>query len=81
MDNQIEIPVTYRGKELSFKAKVINYGYIHKIEVQLNDHLLLLEHDEEQQYRVSMDTDNEAKFTIEEKELLNEIISVLHSVT
>ena len=80
MDDNIEIPVTYKGQEYCFKAKLVSFGYIHRIEVNLNDHIVLLEPDEERNYRVITDPSKDQSFSTVEKDLLREIIRVIDSI-
>lgn len=51
MDESFYIPVTYQGNELEFEARLIQTGYLHKIDVQVNDQLISFEPDEERHYR------------------------------
>lgn len=80
MNESLEIPVIYNGREFSFKAKLVQFGYIHKIEVQLNDHVVFLEPDEEGKYRASLDPVKENSLTADEGGLLKEIIAVLEKL-
>ncbi len=51
MDEGFEIPVTYAGKELSFPAQLLAYGYSYKIEVDVNGTKVFFEPDEERNWR------------------------------
>jgi len=51
-DNLLEIPVTYKGEELSFAGKLILSGYTHKIQVDVTGQQVIFEPDEERNYRV-----------------------------
>jgi hypothetical protein len=51
MANHIEIPVTYKGEELTFSAEVLTFGFSEKIEVDISGELILFEPDEERNYR------------------------------
>ena len=51
MDEGFEIPVTYNGREKHFPARLLTYGYSYKIEVEINDSLILFEPDEERNWR------------------------------
>jgi len=79
-DNSLEIPVTYKGQELSFPAQVLLSGYTHKIQVEVNDQLIMFEPDEERNYRALLEAsqlDKGAKLDIG---LLQAIAEVLESV-
>jgi hypothetical protein len=79
MDDTIEIPVTYKGEEYSFQAKVTGFGYTYRLEVQVGDSVVLLEPDEERNYRAVMDPSKEHSLSSNEMELVKEIIAVLES--
>jgi hypothetical protein len=51
MDDLTTIPVTYLGKELEFDAKFYPYGFIHRIELELDGVTVFFEPDEERNYR------------------------------
>lgn len=77
MDDCIEIPVTYKGEEYSFPAKVIGFGYTYRLEIKLGDNIVLLEPDEERNYRAIMDPSKDHSFSTKEMEMIKEIIAVL----
>jgi hypothetical protein len=56
MDDTFEIPVTYKGDEQSFTAKILMLGYTHKIQVWVKDKEIFFEPDEERNYRALIDT-------------------------
>ena len=45
------LPLTYQGKELEFPVRVYQYGYIHRVEVSVEDIAVQFELDDEQHYR------------------------------
>ena len=47
----IQIPVKYKEEELVFNASVKAYGYVHKIEVDVDGQTVVFEQDEEGMYR------------------------------
>ena len=47
MEDTFDIPVTYNGKELLFKSRLLILGYTHKISVDVNGTEVLYEPDEE----------------------------------
>jgi hypothetical protein len=55
MNETIDIPITYKGNELIFKARVIKFGYIHRFEVDIDDNTVIFEPDEERHYRAILD--------------------------
>lgn len=51
MDNEFELPVQFNGKELIFPAKLLNYGFTIKLEIEIEDTKVLFEPDEERNWR------------------------------
>lgn len=65
-----EIPVLFRNKELLFPAEIIRYGYVHRIQVDVEGQIIFLEKDEEGNYRAIA----EASKTNIERELVEAIV-------
>ncbi|HZH65870.1 MAG TPA: hypothetical protein VEY10_13330 [Flavisolibacter sp.] len=55
MADTFDIPVTYKGKELLFKSRLLILGYTHKISVDVSSTEVLFEPDEERNYRAVID--------------------------
>jgi hypothetical protein len=51
MDEGFELPVLFNNVELSFPAKLLNYGYSYKLEVDIEGEKILFEPDEERNWR------------------------------
>jgi hypothetical protein len=51
MAETIEIPVTYKDQELTYKAHTVRFGYVHHIVVDVNGIPVTIERDEEGNYR------------------------------
>ena len=51
MDEEFEIPVSYKDQSLSFPARLLAYGYSYKIEVDVNGTKVFYEPDEERNWR------------------------------
>ncbi|MGV3589806.1 MAG: hypothetical protein ACO1OF_22555 [Adhaeribacter sp.] len=79
-DNLLEIPVTYKGEELSFTGKLIFSGYTHKIQVDVTGQQVIFEPDEERNYRVIIDQSQLEKGVQLDVALLQAIAQVLESV-
>ncbi len=54
-DEYFAIPVTYKGEERDYTARLLMSGYTHKLEVQVEDYLISFEPDEDQNYRAILD--------------------------
>jgi hypothetical protein len=77
MDEPFEIPVTYKGKEHSFPARIIKYFYIYRLEVDVNGDKILLEPDEQRNYRAIIEEHHHGKIDVQ---LVQEIIKVIEDV-
>lgn len=75
-----DIPITWKDAELSFLARVIPAGYITRIGVTINGRELLLEPDEEGQYRLLMEPDVLGNYPDIDLPLVREIAHVLNTV-
>ena len=61
MNEKFEIPVVYDGTQYHFKARMLQFGYTHQFQVDVNRTEVLFEPDEERNYRAYIDpTDQEA---------------------
>ncbi|WP_026464626.1 hypothetical protein [Adhaeribacter aquaticus] len=79
-DNNLEIPVTYKGEEYSFPARVVITGYTHKIGVEVDNQLILFEPDEERNYRAVLGPAQLEKGIKVDIALLKAIAAVIESV-
>ena len=55
MNNDFELPVSYKGKELLFPGQLHQYGYSQKIEISVNGASIFFERDEEGNWRAIVD--------------------------
>jgi len=78
MDNSFVIPVLYKGKEIEFDAKLLVFGYTHKIQVDVNGQEVLFEPDEEKNYRAMIANPSKEKQT--DVELLKIIAQTIESI-
>jgi hypothetical protein len=51
MDDLLMLPLTYQGREMEFEVRVYQLGYIHRVEVWVEDIAVQFELDDEQNYR------------------------------
>ena len=51
-DNAFTLSFVYKDETHNLKAKFIRLGYIHQFHVQVDEKVLIIEFDEERQYRV-----------------------------
>jgi hypothetical protein len=75
----LEIPVTFKNKELSLKARVVRFGYVNHIVVDLSGAQVTIERDEEGNYRALGDTEKMEGSKVD-ADLIKEVITVLQSL-
>ncbi len=51
MENEFELSVSFNGNNLTVPAKLLNYGYTVKLEVEMEETKVLFEPDEERNWR------------------------------
>jgi hypothetical protein len=49
--DELVLPLTYKGKEIELPVKIYPYGYIHRVEIAIEDTVIIFEPDEEGSYR------------------------------
>jgi hypothetical protein len=55
MDEPFDLPVTYKGEEILFPARLLQMGYVHKFEVDVYGNIVYFEWDEERNIRALVD--------------------------
>lgn len=79
-DFDLELPVTYKGKELLFPLKVVPQGYVYRFVVQIENLEVIYEKDDEGEYRAMIAKPDEYKGKLPERELLEAINEVIVSI-
>jgi hypothetical protein len=79
MTQTLEIPITYKNKEVSFNARIIKYGYVNHIIIDLDGIEITIERDEEGNYRALGDIEKIKQSKID-VELIEALIAVLQSL-
>ena len=80
MDDAIEIPVSYKSKDLTFIVKFLQFGYSYKFEVDVIGTIVLFERDEERKWRAIVQPANEKVQNIIDKELIQLIGESLEAI-
>lgn len=80
MENEFEIPLTYKGKELALPARLLVQGYVYKIEVTIGETKVLYEKDDEGQWRALMEPDDQHLHHGPDVGLLQEIAGTLDAL-
>ena len=79
MEEGLKIPVTYKGEEVEFIAKLIPYGFTHRFAVDIGGIEVYFEPDEDREYRAILSDDALAKFRMPNVELIKLIAQVLNT--
>ena len=78
MEHFFELPVNYKGEELVFKGRLVTFGYTYKFYIVVNGREVVIERDDEQNYRIlAGEGDIERSF---DPELAKAIIDVLKAL-
>ena len=57
-DEQFELPVEYKGKQLMLNASLLVTGFTHKFNVDMNGQMIIFEPYEERNYRAVLNFDD-----------------------
>lgn len=76
MEHFFNLPVTYKGKELTYQARLVTFGYSFKFFVMVDSVELVFEKDDAGEYRVVQEN-TVAQF---DHELLQAIVNSLEQI-
>jgi hypothetical protein len=79
MNDPFNLLVSYKGTEMEFPAQLLQLGYLHKFQVDINGQMVLFEPDEERNYRAFVAPEDLDKMKVD-KELLKAIAEALSSL-
>ena len=65
MTDSFDLPVRYQGEERFFPAQLLQFGYTHKFQVEVNGTAIFFEPDEERHYRALIEPEQLEKTRIE----------------
>jgi len=54
MDDRTLLPVTYNNKTYEFPIRILNFGYVAKIEIEIDETKVLFERDDEHNWRAGL---------------------------
>lgn len=77
MEESFELPVQYKGEELSFPGRLLKFGYSYKIELNIGGTMLLFEPDEQRNFRALVAPEEMNKHKEITVDLLEAIVSSL----
>jgi hypothetical protein len=78
MEQNIELPVEYNGKEMIIDGRLVSFGYSYKLYMMINETEIIFEKDDSQQYRALIEKDGSSKHV--DSGLINAVIAVLNSL-
>jgi hypothetical protein len=79
MNDPFNLPVSYKGTEMDFPAQLLQLGYLHKFQIDINGQIVLFEPDEERNYRALVAPEDLDKMKVD-RELLLAIAETLSSL-
>ncbi|MGZ5189614.1 MAG: hypothetical protein ACXWCZ_01275 [Flavisolibacter sp.] len=80
MEEDFELPVMHKGKEIIYSARLLTLGYIYKIEVEIHGVLVHFEKDDERNWRAILaDTTTNFEKSIN-KELMSDVIAAIEEL-
>jgi hypothetical protein len=80
MEESLEIPVSYRGEELSFPCRVVRAGYAYVFQVEVAGLPVTFEPDEQGSYRAAVGAAPEREARRIDTGLLKAIAEVIESI-
>jgi hypothetical protein len=80
MEDEFDLPVTVNNIEHSFPARLLNYGYSCKLEVDIDGTKVIFEPDEEQNWRVLITNEDLAANKKITRDLLEAIASSIETI-
>ena len=80
MNEPVDLPVNFNGKEMNFPMELIPMGFSYKIKVQIGDMDVWFEPDEEKNYRAVINTEYHERGKDLDRRLLQAISETLHEL-
>lgn len=80
MDNNFEIPLTYRNKELVIPASLVVQGYTYRIEAELEGVLFYFERDDSGDFRAILPPDIPQQQKLPETGLIQAVTEALNQL-
>lgn len=77
-EQPIQIPVEYKGEELTIDGRLVSFGYTYKLYLMIGEAEVVFEKDDSQQYRALIETSVDGKTL--DSGLVNAVIEVLDSL-
>jgi len=81
MGDEFELPVNFNGREFHFPVKLFNYGYVTKLEVDIENTKVIFEPDEERNWRALISQEELDKDKKLSNELLKAVAETISAIT
>ena len=81
MEDNFELPVLFNKKDLKFPARLLQYGYTAKLEVEIEGTKVLFEPDEERNWRAVISYDDVRASKKLNTELLKSVAEAIEALT
>jgi hypothetical protein len=81
MEDGFELPVVYDNKELNFPARLVQYGYTFKMEVDIEGTTVFFEPDEERNWRAVISYEDVQANKKINAELLKSVAEAIEALT
>jgi hypothetical protein len=81
MVDTFTLPVTFNGKELELPAKVLDYGYVAKLQVEIDGTQVIFEPDEERNWRALISFEDLQANKKLDANLLQAVAEVISEIT
>lgn len=81
MDNDFILPVEFAGEELQLPAKLVQTGYVVKLEVEIEGVIITFEPDEERNWRAVLGYDDLINGKKVKRELVEAVAKFIETIT
>lgn len=81
MGEEFKLPVVFKGKEMELVARLLNYGYSSKLEVEIEGTKVIFEPDEERIWRAVISYQDLIANKMVSKELLETVAEVIQNAS
>lgn len=79
MEHFFELPVSYKGEEISFNSRLVTFGYDYKFHIIVNGEELIFERDNDRNFRMLATNLGQKDLTLD-KNLIDNIIQSLEAI-
>ena len=81
MDSEFILPIEFEGNELQLPARIVQTGYVVKLEVEIEGTLVTFEPDEERNWRAVMGYEDLINGKKVKRELIVEVAKFIETIT